>query len=546
MVYEMDAEEERGDPQVIGKTSSPFSSPNTVTEFSFWVKDKMRLNPNDMIVAQRTDESRTIGIIDEMYAYTDAQNHLTNYIGSGLGDPGAEQYVERVASLVAKAQVLRNMRTDGLAENYTPVSSDRPVIYADGNAISMALGYDDIKGTAIPAGLIVQSNGEQYPVFVDSDYLIGPQSAHANASGISGLATKTSYLMFLCHAIMKSLDDVSILIFNVKHSDLLHIDEPALDLIDEDRRMYEKLGLPIEPFDDVHYYLPRREGGGPDSDDAPENYELYAYSLSDVYRDLDLLLSEVPDDYNTLSAFTGVVRDRWATGQVNFRTSSVSTWNDLLTCPDADIAWEVYGQARHPTPPRMKREIRRLTRYSAFVESKGPTEVYLGNEIRSNITPGRINVIDINRVHSTSQPFIIGDVMRNLENFYHESELRDIPHLIVLIDELNTFAPHSTAPGPVAEQIIEIARKGRARKMALFGAQQFKSEVHKQVWGNATLHAIGRTGSAELRHAAYGELGKSVKEMVFSLGLGELILSFSTWRSPIKVTFPRPPYRRPL
>ena len=540
----MIAEDERGEPQVIGKTSSPLRSPNTVAEFFFWVKDNTRLNPNDLIVAQRSDESRTIGIIDEMYAYTDADSHLTNYIGSGLGDPDAEQYVERVASLVAKAQVLRNMRTDGLEEDYTPVPAERLVLYADGEAISSALGYDDIQGIAIPAGLIVQSNGEQYPVSLDSDYLLGPQSAHANASGISGLATKTSYLMFLCHSIKKRLKDVSILIFNVKSSDLLHIDEPPQDLTDEDKQMYEKLDLPIEPFDDVHYYLPRKEGGEPDSDDPPDSHILYAYTLSDVHRDLDLLLSEVPDPYFTLSAFTVAVRNRWDRGQVSFGNFPVSTWNDLLNCPDANISLEVYGQKRHATPPRMKREIRRLTSYSAFTETRDSTEVYLGEEIRSNITPGRINVIDINRVPSTLQPFVIGDVMRNLDELYRESELQDIPHLIVLIDELNTFAPSGTI-NPVAEQIIEIARKGRANKMALFGAQQFKSEVHKQVWGNSTLHAIGRTGSAELMHAAYGALEKSVKKMIFSLKLGEMILSFSKWRSPIKVTFPRPPYRRP-
>lgn len=36
---------------------------------------------------------------------------------------------------------------------------------------------------------------------MDSRFLIGPEGAHLNISGISGLAAKTSYAMFLLKAI---------------------------------------------------------------------------------------------------------------------------------------------------------------------------------------------------------------------------------------------------------------------------------------------------------------------------------------------------------
>jgi DNA helicase HerA-like ATPase len=128
---------------------------------------------------------------------------------------------------------------------------------------------------------------------------------------------------------------------------------------------------------------------------------------------------------------------------------------------------------------------------------------------------------------------------------YRERELEEIPPLIIFIDELNTFAPASETLNPVTELIIEIARKGRARKTALFGAQQFKSEVHKQIWGNCTLNILGRTGSAELRTAPYGELDENTKNSILNLAQGEMVLSFRVWRYPIKVTFPKPPYKRP-
>lgn len=549
------AEHERNqESEPIGKTSSPFREPNTTNTFYFWVRQGIRINPFDFIVAEQTDGSRTIGIVDEIFAYTDSDSHLTNYIGSELGQPTAEPYIERVSAVVARVQVLRNMRDDEREELYMPLPAERRVYFADENAIRNALGYDQILGTPIPAGLITQSNGTAIPVFLDSDYIVGPEGAHANVTGISGLATKTSYLMFLIHSIYQRLENVAVIIFNVKHSDLLHIDEEPDDLTEYDRRMHQELGLEIRPFENVSYFLPRGRRGQPDSDEPPPNYQLYAYSLQDVYGDLDLLFAEVPDPQFTIDAFIRYVRDNWQHGRVVFEgeyrnrryRGEARTWEELRDIDDATLGVSIYGFPTHATPPRIKRELRRLTSYSMFVNQRSRNEVYLGEAIRNNIQPGHISVIDIYRVPSINWPFIIGDVMRNVEQLYREIELSELPHLLIFIDELNTFAPAGERePNPVTEQIIEIARKGRARRTALFGAQQFKSEVHKQVWGNCTLHIIGRTGSAELRTAPYGELDEHTKNLILNLRQGEMVLSFRIWRYPIKVTFPKPPYRRP-
>ena len=122
----------------IGKTSSPFREPNTTNTFYFWVRQGIRVNPFDFIVAEHTDGSRTIGIVDEIFAYTDSDSHLTNYIGSELGQPTAEPYIERASAMVARAQVLRNMRDDGIEELYMPLPAERRVYFADENAIRSA------------------------------------------------------------------------------------------------------------------------------------------------------------------------------------------------------------------------------------------------------------------------------------------------------------------------------------------------------------------------------------------------------------------------
>ncbi len=137
----------------IGKTSSPFREPNTTKVFYFWLKAGISLDPlGDIVAAEQPDGSLTTAIVDEVFAYTDADSHLTNYISSEIGDPSAEPYVDRVSAMVAQANVLRNVRNDDAKEVYMPLPADRMVFFADEEATRNALGYDRILGTPIPAG----------------------------------------------------------------------------------------------------------------------------------------------------------------------------------------------------------------------------------------------------------------------------------------------------------------------------------------------------------------------------------------------------------
>jgi hypothetical protein len=58
----------------------------------------------------------------------------------------------------------------------------------------------------VPAGLIRMSNGTQAVVYLDLRYVLGPEGAHVNITGISGLATKTSYAMFLIQSILQTAE----------------------------------------------------------------------------------------------------------------------------------------------------------------------------------------------------------------------------------------------------------------------------------------------------------------------------------------------------
>jgi len=538
--------------EAIGKTSSPERDPNSTTKFYCWIKKGVLMNPFDFLVAEHMKGTRTVGIVTEILSPTDSLSHLSDYVSHDFGQPEAEPYTERLSSMIAEVNVLRNtgyQEARRQVEIMMPVPGDMPVHFAEKEDVRFAMGTDQFIGEEIPAGVVYQSNGTVVPVGLDSAYLLGPEGAHINASGISGLATKTSYLMFLALSVYQKLSkQVAFVIFNVKQADLLRIHEQGKELTSDDRDLYDLLDLECTPFENVTYFLPRGRTGRPDSDNPPREYELYAYAMSDVYSRFDLLFADVPDPYFTLDTFNSRVREDWRNGQLVIQASAfgrrnaplpatVRNWEDLRQV-NTDLLARAYN-LHSTTPPRIRRELTRLTASPLFVNNRSRDETYLGDRVKK-IKPGEVYVIDIARIHTRTQPFIVGDVMRSIDQMYREGDSAP-KRMVIFVDELNSFAP-SGGTSAIAEQIVEIARKGRSRGTVMFGAEQFKSEIHDQIVGNCGTHAIGRTGSAEVRRSAYAFLDERTRNNVMGLGKGEIVLSAATWRSPIKVRFPRPAY----
>ena len=82
----------------------------------------------------------------------------------------------------------------------------------------------------VPIGL--GRDGE--PLYVNADFLDGTRGAHVSISGISGVATKTSFATWLLYSLFRSgvlggageTANTQALIFNVKGEDLLFLDHP--------------------------------------------------------------------------------------------------------------------------------------------------------------------------------------------------------------------------------------------------------------------------------------------------------------------------------
>ncbi len=184
--------------KIIGRASATEKNPNQSNDFSFWLAPEVLVNPFDIVEAESYKGSKSYGLVMNLEHATDANTHLSNYISNNFGEATEDPQTPRQGTTVAQCNVMSNTE-----EIYMPVPSEARIRFADAAGILKALGADQIKEeNKIPAGLIEMSNGTKAPCFLDARYVLGPEGAHMNISGISGLATKTSYVMFLLSATM--------------------------------------------------------------------------------------------------------------------------------------------------------------------------------------------------------------------------------------------------------------------------------------------------------------------------------------------------------
>lgn len=245
--------------KIIGKVSATEKCPSTTEEFYFWTDKSEVLSPFDIIKVNHLQDSITYAEVQEINHITDAPSHFTSYISSDFGDiADGIGNMNRLGMNYVKASVICNT-----GNVYTPVLDGRQVSLCNEEDISIALGLKDVKNPIICGYLNMYKGSDslKIPVSLNENFLIGPEGAHLNVSGISGLAAKTSYSMFLLNALQQKYDkdnrnDVAFVFFNVKGRDLLAIDEPNVELKEADKRLYEDLGMKPEPFKNVKYYYP--------------------------------------------------------------------------------------------------------------------------------------------------------------------------------------------------------------------------------------------------------------------------------------------------
>lgn len=503
----------------IGKTLASDRFPNTMDSFWFSVNPDIIISPFDFVTVRHVFNTRTIGMVKEINA--------TEEIG-----------------IAAKVAVMANTGIENDSPRTTsiamPVGAAKPVRFATQKEVIFALGIPEMLNP-IPAGIIEMTNGLQVPISLDISYMLGPDTAHVNAAGISG-NLKTTYLFFLIQSAYQRLvsdmqEDVAIIIFNTKEGELLHIDQ-VKKANKKTKQLFDLLDLDIKPFENVTYLLPRGRDGKANSAAVPSNSRTYSFGLDDVYDRLDLLFGSDYENYN-ISSILNYIYEAWPLFN---GSKQVRTWSDLLEF--TDYPQEVV--AHKSTLLRFLGYVQRFRKSPMFIDKK-VTSIYLGKEIKK-IRRNEVFVIDISMIPSLQeQGFVVGDVMKSIDELYSFSRQtsKRPKYILTFVDEINRFIPRSprNISSAVAEQIMRTVVAGRSRGTILFSAQQFKSTVDPALHENTGMHMIAKLGMSELSTSPYFMLDKSTKANIVRLNKGELVMVHPAFRQPIKILFPKAPFK---
>lgn len=545
---------------IIGKIAAIEKAPTTIDEFYFWTDKNLILNPFDVIKVSHVNGSVTFGVVEEISHITDSPSYLSSFLSNDFGNVETVYNTNRIGMNYVKAKVVSNTKSI-----FTPVRDGEPVSLADKNEILLALGLDEInkKANSLPCGYLNMyeydpENSVNVPVSLDGNFLIGPEGAHLNLSGISGLATKTSYMMFLLKGIQQksmaeeSRSKTAFVILNVKANDLLKIDQPNEKLKESDREIYKSLGIDPVPFKNVKYFYPYSRDysnsnvGKELFDSQKKNDKAFSYKFTyERSRSLlDMLFANIDDPQQTLEAIVNSIST-----STEFSDLSWHSFKEKLTAK-----CEAGGTAKGTEIPvsswrKFKRILSNSVDNPMFGEgiSDENREVFIADEL-NKIKANDCLVVDIARLNETLQSFVFGTIIKTVSEFQisgKDVNDPDVPdRIIIFVDELNKYASSDVPKNsPILRSLLDITERGRSSGIILFSAEQFKSAIHDRIKGNCSTHAYGRTNAIEISKDDYRFIPKVFKNMMTRLKPGEYILQHPVFNSLMHIKFPNPVYK---
>jgi DNA helicase HerA-like ATPase len=455
-------------------------------------------------------------------------------------------------ALVQEAAEITTTRVD--PELYVPPAPGAVVHRATGEARDAALHFDRME-RRIPMG----TGRDGVPVFLNADFLDGTRGAHVSISGISGVATKTSFATFLLYSVFRSGQlgadgaNARALIFNVKGEDLLFLDHPNTKLDQPTMAAYKLLELPATPFSDVRVYAPPRAGdssGAPDVSSRLTGVDAFYWTLEE-FCEKKLLPYVFADADDERQQYTMVVHsvtahlNRYAVpaeGGISIDGRRISSYGDLvdhvveqLTDDDTRSTWAgsavnmgtVNAFARRLIGS--KRDLSRLIR--GDLASRRPHQIKTAES-------AQVTVVDLHNLPDRAQRFVVGVT---LKTEFEEKEKAGTgrPLLFVVLDELNKYAPRE-GTSPIKEVLLDIAERGRSLGVILIGAQQTASEVERRIVTNSAIRVVGRLDPAEAARPEYGFLPPAMRQRALLARPGTMFVNQPDIPVPLCVEFPFP------
>lgn len=544
---------------VVGKVVTTMNQPSTVDSFTFWLTaGKHDAVEVGNIMTVQDGEEKVYGLVTEMKSYTDAESAMVDYLSHEFGDPQAEPPTLRQAIHLATCEVIGASRP-----RVRPVAGGQ-VRLATPDEVQQAYGMDQIKDPVLVGVIPNGRKTELYaPALLSQEFIIGPEGAHVNYSGASGLATKTSAAVFLIRSILSRAErekqKIAVIAFNVKERDLLFLEKNSKEDIEsliatfgdpEERKVMEILsryGVSLK-FDRscLRYFAP----GRPFEPETPhslrrEGVEPFYWSLQSVKdKKTPIRLEHMldPDDLDersigVLASVEEQLEGEWA-GEEHFR--------GLLN--QFPVGKKDWGAHSGHTVAKVKRLLEINTRdilrgLFVFDDSK---ERDL--PIENDLTEGKCFVIDIQTLNDKGKRIVFFNILSRVAKLLEEFKVqRDqgktvpLDAVVIFVDELNKFAPSGRSFGAgLKDQVIQIAARGRSVGLILFGAEQFASEIDKEVYGNCSTHFVGRTEHIELSERAYRWISRDLSYIASTLPKGSLLVKHALFPRPLLIRFPRP------
>lgn len=487
-----------------------------------------------------------------------------------------------IISRQVEVQVLRT-----IPELWLPPEPGAPILRAKGDHRDSALFLDQMdEGKRLPAGL--DQSGE--PVFIDFTFLNGEKGGHVSISGVSGVATKTSYALFLLYVLFETdtgrrmlgphAPNTRALVFNVKGEDLLHLDRPNTKFAtrEDAAGQWERLGV-MAPgaFQNVALFAPKIPGPHGNVvtsvvSRSTEEVTPFGWPPADFIREglLRFCFAEDEDQRGTQVPFieqrVRVQLARWAyplehepgavvlcqpptgTSFVFARVLQekrqpkragdgvpIRTFDDLI-----DFLSQVASPDDRVADPDWTANTASGTR-SAFLRrlyAQGPR---LGHLVSIGVSPVRleksITVVDIHSLHDSAQRFVVGALLSRI--FEEKQGSGREPLRFIVLDELNKYAPR-TGTSPIKEVLVDIAARGRSLGVILIGAQQSAGDVDGNIIRNASIKVVGRLDAGEADD--YRFLSPEVRERASRFLPGTMVIDQPLIPAPLPVRFPFPAF----
>ena len=542
----------------LGRVVATERRPNTPHEFHFWTGLDSPVGIGTIVRVEGSEPvegkiPRIYGVVVEGFSYTDLQSPLHDVLGHD-GDPAGRALVatERTEIRLYTAAVLRQIPEEPLQ----PVPMGKVYLATDDD-VAEALRMDGYlrpeNRTGIPVG-IYRAGGTDAPIYLDADFLVGPEAAHLNIAGVSGLATKTSAVEWLLASLFTHFPpqkgSIAAVLFNVKGPDLCFLDQPG-PIDDRDRAIYEQLGVPPTPFDRVHYFAPYTARGRTlntlrSNEALADNVHPLTWGLREVMKYAEVLLNK--DDVDAKAdALIDFIHDRVIdhdfSDQVLSRPHRVQTFADLdawfrdllqgLESRGTGETWRTHHVAT------IRKVRNRLSNISLRCAGLVTDEATVSDLPFGSFEDRTVYVVDVASLEEDAQDLIFARVVTKLREHLERRDL-GVKHIVVFVDELNKYAAADGYDTYVRRMLLDIAERGRYLGLVLFSAQQFRSQVHRRVVGNSGTSLFGRMDADELATPGYAVLSPALRTKLATLEKGQLMVRHPHFTQPIFVRFPRP------